>query len=138
MWSYDEAELINILLSLEVSAHILIHTISRKVLKLLYVSENCREMTLNCSVAYDVCANAQIRCSLVMVHHRCEATSFFFQRAALESCRSAWGACVIVGWTELAELTLAPYDLLLGRTLKGTYFGGEGFFSAVQICSTCY
>ncbi|XP_048858618.1 alcohol dehydrogenase class-3-like isoform X3 [Brienomyrus brachyistius] len=45
-------------------------------------------------------------------------------RAALESCRSAWGTCVIVGWTELEELTLAPYDLLLGRTLKGTYFGG--------------
>ncbi|MFT7806396.1 alcohol dehydrogenase class-3-like isoform X1 [Arapaima gigas] len=45
-------------------------------------------------------------------------------RAALESCRSAWGTCVIVGWTELEELTVAPYDLLMGRTLKGTYFGG--------------
>ncbi|XP_018615269.2 alcohol dehydrogenase 1-like isoform X2 [Scleropages formosus] len=46
-------------------------------------------------------------------------------RAALESCRSAWGTCVIVGWTELEQLTVAPYDLLMGRTLKGTYFGGE-------------
>ncbi|XP_062856595.1 alcohol dehydrogenase class-3-like [Trichomycterus rosablanca] len=45
-------------------------------------------------------------------------------RAALESCRSAWGTCVIVGWTETGELSLAPTDLLMGRTLKGTYFGG--------------
>ncbi|KAK1804035.1 hypothetical protein P4O66_020077, partial [Electrophorus voltai] len=45
-------------------------------------------------------------------------------RAALESCRAAWGTCVIVGWTELGEFSLAPIDILLGRTLKGTYFGG--------------
>uniref|UniRef100_A0A8B9GXM0 Zgc:77938 n=1 Tax=Astyanax mexicanus TaxID=7994 RepID=A0A8B9GXM0_ASTMX len=45
-------------------------------------------------------------------------------RAALESCKPAWGTCVIVGWTELEDMSLAPIDLLLGRTLKGTYFGG--------------
>ncbi|XP_066504736.1 alcohol dehydrogenase class-3-like [Hoplias malabaricus] len=45
-------------------------------------------------------------------------------RAALESSKPAWGTCVIVGWTELEELSLAPIDILLGRTLKGTYFGG--------------
>ncbi|XP_063044679.1 alcohol dehydrogenase class-3-like isoform X1 [Engraulis encrasicolus] len=45
-------------------------------------------------------------------------------RSALESCRSAWGVCVIVGWTELEEMKLLPFHLLMGRTLKGTYFGG--------------
>ncbi|XP_012679824.2 alcohol dehydrogenase class-3-like isoform X2 [Clupea harengus] len=45
-------------------------------------------------------------------------------RSALESCRSAWGVCVIVGWTELEEMKLRPFHLLMGRTLKGTYFGG--------------
>ncbi|XP_036425159.1 alcohol dehydrogenase class-3-like isoform X1 [Colossoma macropomum] len=45
-------------------------------------------------------------------------------RSALESCKAAGGTCVIVGWTELEELTLTPFDILLGRTLKGSYFGG--------------
>ncbi|XP_051513967.1 alcohol dehydrogenase class-3-like isoform X3 [Myxocyprinus asiaticus] len=46
-------------------------------------------------------------------------------RAALEVCSPAGGICVIVGWIEVEELTLAPLDILLGRTLKGTYFGGK-------------
>ncbi|KAM6953644.1 alcohol dehydrogenase class-3-like [Aplochiton taeniatus] len=45
-------------------------------------------------------------------------------RAALESSKDAWGVCVIVGWTETEDMTLMVEDLLLGRTLKGTYFGG--------------
>ncbi|KAB5570906.1 hypothetical protein PHYPO_G00218840 [Pangasianodon hypophthalmus] len=45
-------------------------------------------------------------------------------RAVFESCRVGWGTCVIVGWNETGSLSLAPIDVLMGRTLKGTYFGG--------------
>ncbi|KAF5898939.1 alcohol dehydrogenase class-3-like [Clarias magur] len=45
-------------------------------------------------------------------------------RAVFESCRVGWGTCVIVGWNETDSLSLAPIDVLMGRTLKGTYFGG--------------
>ncbi|XP_061100783.1 alcohol dehydrogenase class-3-like [Conger conger] len=45
-------------------------------------------------------------------------------RAALESCCNAWGTCVIVGYVQEKDMTLAPLTLLLGRTLKGTFFGG--------------
>ncbi|KAG9331270.1 hypothetical protein JZ751_019556, partial [Albula glossodonta] len=45
-------------------------------------------------------------------------------RSALESCCTAWGTCVIVGYTETQELSVSPMHFLLGRTLKGTSFGG--------------
>lgn len=45
----------------------------------------------------------------------------------MEACSPAGGICVIVGWIEVEELSLAPLDILLGRTLKGTYFGGKCF-----------
>ncbi|KAL0974307.1 hypothetical protein UPYG_G00218610 [Umbra pygmaea] len=45
-------------------------------------------------------------------------------RTALDSCRDAWGVCVVVGWTDVGEMSLLPMALLMGRTLKGTYFGG--------------
>lgn len=52
-------------------------------------------------------------------------------RAAVEACSPAGGVCVIVGWIEVEELSLAPLDILLGRTLKGTYFGGWKTVEAV-------
>ncbi|TRY97403.1 hypothetical protein DNTS_021881 [Danionella cerebrum] len=52
-------------------------------------------------------------------------------RAALEASCPAGGVCVIVGWIETEELSLAPIDILLGRTLKGTYFGGWKSVDAV-------
>ncbi|XP_053362125.1 alcohol dehydrogenase class-3-like [Clarias gariepinus] len=45
-------------------------------------------------------------------------------REAFESCRDAWGTCVILGLTENALLSVSPGDLLLGRTLKGSTLGG--------------
>ncbi|XP_060783195.1 alcohol dehydrogenase class-3-like [Neoarius graeffei] len=45
-------------------------------------------------------------------------------RAAFESCNTAWGTCVIVGWTENNLILVSPKDLLLGRTLKGSVLGG--------------
>lgn len=43
---------------------------------------------------------------------------------ALESTVDAWGVCVIAGWTETEKMSVEVEQLLLGRTLKGTYFGG--------------
>ncbi|KAI7801845.1 hypothetical protein IRJ41_017739 [Triplophysa rosa] len=45
-------------------------------------------------------------------------------RAALEACSPAGGVCVMVGWTPKGELSLVSEDILLGKTLKGSYFGG--------------
>uniref|UniRef100_A0A8C1GDJ3 Zgc:63568 n=1 Tax=Cyprinus carpio TaxID=7962 RepID=A0A8C1GDJ3_CYPCA len=45
-------------------------------------------------------------------------------RAAVEACTPAGGVCVMVGWTRIGELTLVSEDILLGKTLKGSYFGG--------------
>lgn len=42
---------------------------------------------------------------------------------ALESTRDAWGTCVIAGWTETGTMSVLVEKLLMGRTLKGTYFG---------------
>ncbi|MBN3299970.1 ADHX dehydrogenase, partial [Amia calva] len=45
-------------------------------------------------------------------------------RSALESCRKGWGTSVIIGWNEHHEISAPSLQLLLGRTWKGTYFGG--------------
>uniref|UniRef100_A0A7N6C175 Alcohol dehydrogenase 6 n=1 Tax=Anabas testudineus TaxID=64144 RepID=A0A7N6C175_ANATE len=44
--------------------------------------------------------------------------------AALESTAEAWGTCVIAGWTETETMNIMVEKILMGRTLKGTYFGG--------------
>ncbi|XP_041799596.1 alcohol dehydrogenase class-3 [Chelmon rostratus] len=44
--------------------------------------------------------------------------------AALESTADAWGVCVIAGWTETEAMSVKVEKILMGRTLKGTYFGG--------------
>lgn len=43
----------------------------------------------------------------------------------MEACSPAGGVCVMVGWTRMGELTLVSEDILLGKTLKGSYFGGK-------------
>ncbi|XP_060741964.1 alcohol dehydrogenase class-3-like [Tachysurus vachellii] len=45
-------------------------------------------------------------------------------RAAFESCSISSGVCVIVGWTENNLMLVSPKDLVLGRTLKGSFLGG--------------
>ncbi|KAJ8336273.1 hypothetical protein SKAU_G00396160 [Synaphobranchus kaupii] len=45
-------------------------------------------------------------------------------RGALDSCRTAWGTCVVLGYVQEQDMSVAPLSLLLGRTLKGTIFGG--------------
>ncbi|KAM9741095.1 alcohol dehydrogenase class-3-like [Menidia menidia] len=44
--------------------------------------------------------------------------------AALEATTEAWGTCVIAGWTETEVMDVKVIKILMGRTLKGTYFGG--------------
>ncbi|MEQ2165172.1 NAD/NADP dependent alcohol dehydrogenase, partial [Goodea atripinnis] len=44
--------------------------------------------------------------------------------AALESTREGCGTCVIAGWTETETMSVQIIKILMGRTLKGTYFGG--------------
>ncbi|XP_020510900.2 alcohol dehydrogenase class-3 [Labrus bergylta] len=44
--------------------------------------------------------------------------------AALESTVDAWGLCVIAGWNETETMSVKVEKILMGRTLKGTYFGG--------------
>uniref|UniRef100_UPI0037E82959 alcohol dehydrogenase 1-like isoform X1 n=2 Tax=Semicossyphus pulcher TaxID=241346 RepID=UPI0037E82959 len=45
-------------------------------------------------------------------------------RSALESCVMGWGVSVIVGWTELHEVSAPPLQMIFGRTWKGSVFGG--------------
>ncbi|MBN3313191.1 ADHX dehydrogenase, partial [Atractosteus spatula] len=45
-------------------------------------------------------------------------------RSALECCVKGWGVCVIVGVTELNDISARPMQLLNGRTWKGSLFGG--------------
>ncbi|KAJ0050350.1 hypothetical protein NL108_017811, partial [Boleophthalmus pectinirostris] len=42
---------------------------------------------------------------------------------ALESTVDAWGVCVAVGWSDAGPINVDVDELLVGRTLKGTYFG---------------
>lgn len=46
-------------------------------------------------------------------------------RAALEACHKGWGISVIIGVAEAgAEITTRPFQLVTGRTWKGSAFGG--------------
>lgn len=46
-------------------------------------------------------------------------------RAALESCHKGWGTSVIIGVAAAGqEIATRPFQLVTGRTLKGTAFGG--------------
>ncbi|KAF7662021.1 hypothetical protein LDENG_00248180 [Lucifuga dentata] len=45
-------------------------------------------------------------------------------RSALESCVRGWGVSVLVGWTDMADFSARPVQLISGRTWKGSLFGG--------------
>lgn len=48
------------------------------------------------------------------------------QRAALEACHKGWGVSVVVGVAASGEeISTRPFQLVTGRTWKGTAFGGE-------------
>lgn len=49
------------------------------------------------------------------------------QRAALEACHKGWGTSVIIGVAAAGqEISTRPFQLVTGRTWKGTAFGGKG------------
>lgn len=49
----------------------------------------------------------------------------FSQRAALEACHKGWGVSVIIGVASAGqEISTRPFQLVTGRTWKGTAFGG--------------
>jgi S-(hydroxymethyl)glutathione dehydrogenase / alcohol dehydrogenase len=46
-------------------------------------------------------------------------------RQALECCQRGWGTCVIIGVAPAGEeISTRPFQLVTGRTWKGTAFGG--------------
>jgi len=50
----------------------------------------------------------------------------FIQRAALEACHKGWGESVIIGVAGAGqEISTRPFQLVTGRTWKGTAFGGR-------------
>lgn len=49
-----------------------------------------------------------------------------WQRAALEACHKGWGTSVIIGVAAAGqEISTRPFQLVTGRTWKGTAFGGN-------------
>ncbi|CAJ1073990.1 alcohol dehydrogenase 1-like [Xyrichtys novacula] len=52
------------------------------------------------------------------------AGSVAVMRSALESCIQGWGVSVIVGWTNLEDVSARPIQMISGRTWKGSVFGG--------------
>lgn len=60
-------------------------------------------------------------------------------RAALESCSRGWGVSVIIGVAESGrEISTRPFQLVTGRTWKGTAFGGWKSVDSVPKLVTSY
>lgn len=52
-----------------------------------------------------------------------------FQKAALNCTTVGWGSCTLIGVAmDSKEMILSPLEILMGRTVNGTFFGGQ-FFS---------
>ncbi|KAK7922353.1 hypothetical protein WMY93_009255 [Mugilogobius chulae] len=56
---------------------------------------------------------------------------------ALESTVDAWGVCVVAGWTDTDSIRVNVDQLLVGRTLKGTYFGVVTITKCCVSCLCC-
>ncbi|XP_055535257.1 alcohol dehydrogenase class-3 [Wyeomyia smithii] len=60
-------------------------------------------------------------------------------RAALESCCRGWGVSTIIGVAESGrEISTRPFQLVTGRTWKGTAFGGWKSVESVPKLVNCY
>lgn len=54
---------------------------------------------------------------------------FTFQKAALDCTTVGWGSCTLIGvGVDDKGLTVSPLDILMGRTINGSAFGGQLFF----------
>ena len=57
------------------------------------------------------------------------------QRAALEACHKGWGISVVVGVAASGEeIATRPFQLVTGRTWKGTAFGGTLMDEDIFFC----
>lgn len=62
---------------------------------------------------------------LAIRHYQHISESYFLsQEAAFESSHLAWGTTVIIGIGTKRDLTINPWKLLSGRTVKGSKVGG--------------
>lgn len=62
----------------------------------------------------------------IMLMWRCHDIVSWWQRAALEACHKGWGTSVIIGVAAAGkEISTRPFQLVTGRTWKGTAFGGN-------------
>lgn len=58
-------------------------------------------------------------------------------RAALKACHKGWGTSVIIGVAAAGEeISTRPFQLVTGRTWKGTAFGGYGVIACLNLLMT--
>lgn len=63
---------------------------------------------------------------------------FTFQRAALDCTTVGWGSCTLIGVnSEMSRLTISPVELIMGRTINGTCFGGQFFSLLIYSIVVC-
>lgn len=64
--------------------------------------------------------------NLLAIHHYQYVSESYVlsQEAAFESTHLAWGTTVIIGIGAKRDLTINPWKLLSGRTVKGSKVGG--------------
>lgn len=61
--------------------------------------------------------------------HSASLLCLTFQKAALECTTVGWGSCTLIGVAiDDKGLTVSLMDLLTGRTINGTLFGGQYIF----------
>ncbi|XP_043917315.1 alcohol dehydrogenase class-3-like isoform X2 [Protopterus annectens] len=59
-------------------------------------------------------------------------------QSALECCQTGGGTCVIVGGAAAGAISVKPFHLLLGRILKGSFFGGwKGVDDIPKLVNEC-
>ncbi|XP_046507740.1 all-trans-retinol dehydrogenase [NAD(+)] ADH4-like [Equus quagga] len=61
----------------------------------------------------------------VLLFYLLSVFSLTFQRAALDCVRVGWGSCTLIGVAMGDKgLTISPLELIMGRTINGSSFGG--------------
>lgn len=59
-------------------------------------------------------------------------------KSALDCCRLGGGTCVVVGVATAGTIAVHPFHLIVGRILKGSYFGGwKGATDVPKLVSDC-
>uniref|UniRef100_A0A8C2CWA0 Enoyl reductase (ER) domain-containing protein n=1 Tax=Cyprinus carpio TaxID=7962 RepID=A0A8C2CWA0_CYPCA len=53
-------------------------------------------------------------------------------RTALESCVKVWGVCVLVGWTNVKDISARPIQLISGKTWKRSFTFISGYVKVLK------